>query len=567
MQTDLNNICIDRGYWIISGVIVIALLVLEYYLFNEYVSKYISVGYPYGYDQAVYLSRSYQLYDNIQKYGAIKSIINEILRPKPNGSLLEINAAILFYVFSPSRFYALLANYIFFAIFQVMFVYVVNTLTNNWRLSVLGLGVILSLNLPFRPYGGIYDFRIDFISFCLYGIFVLLCLMTRSFSDRKWSIVMGLVASLLIAFRHNTIVYICGAYFGMLLIIIATNKSVWGTSKYKSIINNYIISLVTFIVAIMPLLVISGKVIYKYYASQQTTRASVRILEAGISNIVDSIIYYPKYLIGAQLGLLSVAMLIIFALVLNYNKVIKHNAYTENNNYNCGPDNISNVSNVLNVAICISVPLIVLTINPAKSPIVGGIVVIPIIILWLMVISRYNYRSSIIKGMGLLSSIAILAIIIGSINQVINYTKTKNLSAADEAKLRQYYKVIGDYSLQSNIKSPKILVDCLANDYMSPYAMNVVYYENYHQYILPLQPFLVNQVYSSSANYIINNLSDIDIITITHSFDNNNDIYPYCKTMYSIQPSLLSYVSSNYHIIYSGVMFGKYISAYVKNSK
>src|SRR5690348_2934326 len=119
-----------------------------------------------------------------------------------------------------SRLSALSLNFIYWAAFQLVLVATLRWLTGRWSATFMGWGLLLTTITPFFETGGsLFDFRLDFIAFCLFGIF--LCVVIRSgvFADWRWSALAGLAAAVLGTFRFITLAYLLGIFvaFGILL--------------------------------------------------------------------------------------------------------------------------------------------------------------------------------------------------------------------------------------------------------------------------------------------------------------------------------------------------------------
>src|SRR5262249_22089789 len=79
------------------------LLALQYGMFRQYAEREVTWCYPRGYDQTVYLARSYACYEHILKEGPLPGVLWALRQPVANGLLLEAEAGLLFLVLGPSR--------------------------------------------------------------------------------------------------------------------------------------------------------------------------------------------------------------------------------------------------------------------------------------------------------------------------------------------------------------------------------------------------------------------------------------------------------------------------------
>src|SRR5437879_17096 len=93
--------------------------------------------------------------------------------------------------------------------------------------------------------GGIYDYRIDFSAFCLYGIWTCLLVWSGSFLRTNRALVVAVVGILLVYSRFFTIIYV-GGVLGTLLAIntygIWRNPSPYRTAVAARRIRNILLS-------------------------------------------------------------------------------------------------------------------------------------------------------------------------------------------------------------------------------------------------------------------------------------------------------------------------------------
>src|SRR5262249_36123381 len=137
----------------------------------------------------------------------------------PQGVMIQVQGSLLFLLLGPSRLSALTLNFIYFALLQCVLAATLRWLSGRWSLALLGVGLLLSAKTPFFWAGGLMDFRIDFISFCLFGIFMCVVLRSRMFVSRRWSLVVGLVGANMALFRFLTLAYL-GGILGLLFLFL-----------------------------------------------------------------------------------------------------------------------------------------------------------------------------------------------------------------------------------------------------------------------------------------------------------------------------------------------------------
>jgi hypothetical protein len=198
---------------------VVLVILVEYTLFRQYVLREVAWAYPANWDQIAYLTQAYDTYEHVLDEGPRRGLQYGYHLPSPNGTLLHLEAALLFLVTGANRLGALTLNFLHFALYQLALVGTLRWLTRRWDVPLLGLGLALAAISPFIDGGGgIADFRIDFIASCLSGL--LLCLVIRSgvFASRPWSLAVGAALAGLALMRFITLVYLAGIAAGLALL-------------------------------------------------------------------------------------------------------------------------------------------------------------------------------------------------------------------------------------------------------------------------------------------------------------------------------------------------------------
>jgi hypothetical protein len=189
---------------------VAALLLFQYGLFRQFAQREVVWAYPFNYDQIVFLGQSYDTYEQVLARGVYDGLKYGFYLRTPNGALLHLQAALLFLLLGASRLSALTLNFLYFALLQAALAGTLRWLTRRWSVALLGVGLLLAALTPFSYAGGVMDFRIDFIAFCLFGVFACAVLRSRVLLSRPWSLGVGAAAAWLVLNRTLTLVYLTG---------------------------------------------------------------------------------------------------------------------------------------------------------------------------------------------------------------------------------------------------------------------------------------------------------------------------------------------------------------------
>jgi len=222
------------------AVLILCFLLFEGGIFAYTATTYITPFYPRFFDQIQYLRESYLAYQEMQLNGLWSAIYTSLSNQVAQGVWHDFAALLSMSVFGPHRISALLVNFIWLIFFQLALFFVTLSATRNTSVAWLSFLMPLLIQGIWRPDvgGALYDFRLDHLAMCMMGLTIISCLKTEGFTNRKWSIIFGLLVSLTITGRFLTSVYF-GLIFALLFItlLFMTNK--------RDRISNLIISVIT----------------------------------------------------------------------------------------------------------------------------------------------------------------------------------------------------------------------------------------------------------------------------------------------------------------------------------
>ena len=184
------------------------------------------------------------------------------------GLALALLSPVLALIAGENRTSILGINLIYLLALQFVFFVVVRTRTGRTDLAWIGMAFLLSLSTLFNGAGGIYDYRIDFSAFCLYGIWTCLLVWSGSFLRTSRALVVVAIGILLVYSRFFTIIYV-GGVLGTLLAIntyrIWRNPSPYRTAVAARRIRNILLSGTIIAVICGARLFLSRAAIYDYY--------------------------------------------------------------------------------------------------------------------------------------------------------------------------------------------------------------------------------------------------------------------------------------------------------------
>jgi hypothetical protein len=185
------------------------LLILQYGLFRQYALREVVWAHPTAHDQSGYLTAAYGTYEQILEKGWLEGLSFGYDRVS-TGVVYHLQACLLFAFLGANRLAALTLNFAYFALLQIVLIGTLRWWSGRWSLALLGLGLLLTALSPFFWAGGLMDFRMDLGAMCLYGILICLAVRSSLFASRRWSLVVAAAACYLILFRFITVVYLAG---------------------------------------------------------------------------------------------------------------------------------------------------------------------------------------------------------------------------------------------------------------------------------------------------------------------------------------------------------------------
>src|SRR6266404_4152465 len=361
----------------IHTVLLITLFAIEASIFYVHVVRDITPFYPSNFDQLSYYLATYDLIGASHTRG-LSVFVEELLQPtSATGTTFVLQGALLSLIGGVNRTAILSVNLVYFLALQFIFFVAIRSRTGRADLAWIGMALLLSLSTLFNGAGGIYDYRIDFSAFCLYGICTCLLVWSASFLRTSRALVVAAVGILLVYSRFFTIIYV-GGVLGTLLAIntygIWRNPSPYLTAVAARRIRNILLSGTIIAVVCGARLFLSRAAIYDYYVVGHVLGEEkfIRAHELGLYTIADHLFYYPKSIIETHVGRLTFLMAgALAAWSLWSDRVTLSELLSRPHRFR---------QEFVALGLAVLIPVAVLTINVSKSPVVGGIVAVPIVL-------------------------------------------------------------------------------------------------------------------------------------------------------------------------------------------
>jgi hypothetical protein len=368
--------------WLLLGL----LLLLEYALFREYAQREIAWAYPANNDQAVYLSYSHFIYEHILEHGLSSGIKYGLAMPECNGTMLPLQAALLYLVLGPSRLTALTVNFLYYALLQTVLVGTVRWYSGRWSIALLALGLLLATTTLHNFAGGLMDFRIDCVALCLFGIFISLAIRSRLFACWRWSAAAGAAAGLLVAFRFLTTLYLTGIFGSFFVVLCVTwyvrRGDLAMRQKVLRQMGGLVIAGAVLFVIAAPLVFRNLTYITDYYIGHITSgNNEIRNRQFGVRDTLHRLLYYPWSICKKHLGAVFFVLGgLLLGCALAYRRLLRPLATDTAPRLEPAP-----MLTCVFVTGCVLIPMTVLTLYGSPSPVVGSVVVAAVV--WFVVLA------------------------------------------------------------------------------------------------------------------------------------------------------------------------------------
>jgi len=451
------------------------LFIVEALLFWAFYAREIAPYPPQNFDQAVYLTQAYTLQEDVSTKG-LDEFWRELWRNDHASSLaLPIEGALFGLVLGGARLPQLCVLFVAFCVLQIFAFSTARTVFRDRIYGLIALGLIVSQSTLWFWAGGIFDFRIDFLAYCLYGIWTCAVMRSAFFADRRWSIGCGLVGALLVLHRFLAVLYLVGVCAGFAIfcgLVWFLNRShIDLVAQMKRRLLNLALMLVAFATILGPILFINWTTIYnKYGYAQFVYEKDIRAREFGVFNLSDNLLFYPRSIVLDHLGpsflwasVIGLAGALLAHLLSRSARVAESTEDRDNKAFLLG---------IVFLLGAICGPIILLTFDISKSPVIGGIVGVPAALLVVSLIARIapaaSYRDSTHVHKVLLAS-SFLIFLFGAYNQLSHSSKHWMGSAQrrDLQRVAELDRWLVDYANEHNWRSPIISFDMISGWFLA----------------------------------------------------------------------------------------------------
>jgi hypothetical protein len=543
-EMTFNHRSIDRR-------VLCLLFIFEAVLFFAVYNREIAWYPPANFDQASYLMSTYRLQEDVLEHGFGKFWKAIWSAPNATGVALPIEGALFGIIIGGARLPQLCVNFVLFFSLQAVAFYTARALWDNRCYGYALVGLILCQATPWLGGGGLFDFRIDFAAYCLYGIWACTVLRSKLYLDLPWAIGSGLVGGFLVLHRFLTVVYLLGVYAGFaavcaIIIGFLARDDAALLSRVRQRLKNLGFSCAALFFLAGPVLLLNSRSFWNYYVIGHVVSDEkyIRAKEVGAHDLVGHLLFYPRSIFNDHLGqtfflafLIAIAGSVAASLL---DKTKKNGSVARSNE--------EFLLQVIFLLGAIGGPILVLTADISKSPIVGGIVGVPAAIV--VVVLANAIRPKVIefasrKSPKLLAGSAMLIFALGVFNQLSRGTRHWP-EFSDQVHLSQMAELnywLANYAREYHWKNPTISLDTISS-YLNCGTITATGFEKTGLFV-EFHSLLGSSILAQSREEALRLLAKSDFVILTHQGGN----YPFTEAIAGYWPELKAWADKHLLII------------------
>jgi hypothetical protein len=544
------------------------LIVFEALLFYTFYAREIAPYPPQAYDQAVYLAETYALQEHIHTKG-LGEVWRAVFSNNHAGTLaLPIEGALFGLILGGTRLPQLCVLFVAFCALQIFAFQTAHKVWGQRAYGFMLLGLILCQDTLWFFAGGLFDFRIDFLAYSLYGIWACSVIRSSFFLDRRWAIACGLISALLVLNRFLSVIYVVGVsigFAGACLIVWFRNRNDADLSRrMRQRLFNLGFSLGVLAIIVAPILMFNwGEIYHKYVYAQFTYEKDVRAREFGIFDLRGHLLYYPRSILLDHLGpsfLWASGIGFVAAFVTRL--FAKSTAPKPTTNW--GGETL--LLEFIFLVGAIIGPIIILTIDISKSPVIGSIVGVPVALLLVGLIARIipviNHQlSSPARKILLASSLAILAIGLYHLFDKASRHRPEYAEHSNLKRCTELNKWLAEYATAHGLRDPGISVDVISG-WFNASAFATSGYEQTHELVDFQQTLGAGGIMGVGRAEALSSLEKGDFVILTTL--PKTGVYPFYQQIAQYWNDLKTWADQNLIIAKTIQFDGFSVTVYVR---
>jgi hypothetical protein len=535
-------------------------------LFRTFVVRELAWAYPADFDQSKYLWISYSTYESVLRNGLAAGLTQLFSTPQPNGVLIHLHALALMLLFGASRVTVLSVNFAALAAYLAIVAASVRALTGSSRMALLAVGLALGTGPQwFRLQT---DYRLDFSSTCMFGIFVSLVMRSGVFRQRGWSLAAGTVAGLLVVSRFLTALYVAAIYLGLLVYFGLVCPWLLKRRQTNALQNvaNVAASAALGAALSVPVVWLHGRAIYDYYVVQQSLESSVRAAEFSVTGALEAWLYYPKSLLFDHVGLPLVCaslLVLVVGAVRVWSKSRRRAARRVTSQW------LTDACAFLALALVVIIGT--LSANITRSPVVV-IIAIPLFS-WAIIVGAIamleaeteRHEPAAFRHAALLAA-AVLVLTAGAQVRFFGRHTSFWHNREDAREIVRMYRDIAGFADEVGWSRAVIASDSI-RDYLLGANVTAMHYEGTGTLVTFLGVLgSSGTVTTPSAEAIEASLANADFMVLTHRSDTGEPPYPIVQTLNTIRPRMEAAASARMLRLGEYAIFGRLVHVYARPS-
>jgi hypothetical protein len=576
------------GTHILWLVVVFAIEAAVFYwaMVNQYAPYF-----PRSFDQTSYYLDTYELIDRVQATGW-QAFLEELLQTRhATGLVFTVYGALLGVIIGPWRTAIISLNLVHFLALQLVLFAVVRDRTRNVDLAWIAIALLLLCGAVFMGAvmgaGGIYDYRIDFAAFCLYGIWVCLIVWSRTFRDTERALIVGVVGIFLVLLRFFTVVYVAAILGTLLISFIVAIKQPLGRRLAIQRARNVLLSGLLTASFVCPVLFLARDAIYSYYVVGHFLGEEkyIRAQEAQLFTALDHLLFYPKFLFVHQIGNLTARLLAVLAIGVVVCAFVVERASSR--------DLVKRLRyyrfEFIALGVAVIAPLAILTIDISKSPVVGAIVVVPVILtvvlfcaaIWprkllqiglvdmlpftglspagtMPVVMRRGVNTGLRKAVTIrIGSLLSISALIFAIYVFVSRGRINPwwpMSRADLVEISRLNTKTAHYVLENGIAKPIASFDRVV-DYFNRGTLQLFGFEEFHRFT-PFEARFGHGIFATERDIALELIEQSDIVLLTDPLRGREAPYPMNTKIREYWDELSTWTAENRLLLAAGNIMG-----------
>jgi len=528
----------------VHALALISVFAAEFALFQATTARYYAWIYPRWFDQLQYLGEAYRAYEYAREHGFIAGVGHALTNLTAQGSLHSFWGLLAFSFAGPSRSSALAINMLAFLALQGATFLAVRRISASFSLAWASVALLAALRCPWSgEAGSAFDFRLDWMTACAYGVCLATAIAGRGFKSTRWSIAFGTAAGLVLLTRSLTAVYFA-LIFPLLFIVLLAQHDRWARSL------RLMLSGMVALAMAGPVFWRKQQALHDYYWIGHITGPE-RALRISHLDAAASAKWIFKQLLFEQIGLPAAVLWLVVASAL----LIFHVASRSRAHETFGRQLLS--PGTWSIAlIFLAAPAAVLSWHSLKAPHPLSILIPGTV--WLAVLGcRRLSQGARARTVALISGMAFLA------GEAVFATALSGKRYSDEfARDAQNVNALSDYLFfraeECRLAPPRVAAT-LVSDGLNATAFGVLAYERHHRW-MPFEQTLPTSLFESPREFIQQQLRRSDFVCILTGTDPAS--FPTDRQMSNLSPVTAQWCGANMRHVGDLSAIGYSISIY-----